>query len=150
MGQISVKKWPLFDDRQHWKCISSTGHSRFFPADTEKELHNRVAEFLMDIDAHLGEPTERMYADAYVEEAKKVCDQGADFTVHDLPEDPECLVRDALKKCGERKIVAAHVALLDENGGLWKDGCGFTRETLLYALEIVKTKLMQQSAEEEE
>ena len=65
------------------------------------------------------------------------------------PEDPESLVRDALKKCGERKIVAAHVALMDEDGGLWKDGCGFSRDTLLYALEIVRHKLMNESAEEE-
>ena len=66
------------------------------------------------------------------------------------PEDPEGLVRDALKKCGERKIVAAHVALMDEDGNLWKDACGFTRETLLYALEIVKTKLLRQCVEGED
>ena len=66
------------------------------------------------------------------------------------PEDPEGLVRDALKKCGERKIVAAHVALMDEDGNLWKDACGLSRQTLLYAMEVCRHQLLRQCVEGEE
>ena len=70
--ETTLKRWPLFDDRQHWKVIASTGHWKFFPADEKADLKMEVAEFQMDVRATLGQPIDEIDRNLAHREAEEI------------------------------------------------------------------------------
>ena len=57
--------------------------------------------------------------------------------------EPVSLLSDAMAKCRERKVVAAHVMLMDDEDGLWSDACGATQQELAWALLRMIVRVVQ-------
>jgi len=60
---------------------------------------------------------------------------------------PMGVLRVAMEEVGKNECVTAFVLLVRKDGSIWRDGCSVTAETMLWALEKEKQRLLESPLE---